>query len=158
MLILTYIKLLIFFIIFQTWKDIKSYILKKEAKRRNHMQGTGGGPNINISFTNFEEEVLEFLTPEAAGLEDIPEGGINLELNEKDQEVEEINVQTVEENIGIEMEINENAENQQTYLHTNIREQIENCGQRQKQKSSLCTSNIRKGKLLEKHRYLYVNT
>ncbi|KYQ47478.1 hypothetical protein ALC60_13499, partial [Trachymyrmex zeteki] len=62
------------------WKDIKSYILKKEAKRRTYMQGTGGGPSINISFTNFEEEVIEFLTPEAAGLEGIPKGGINLTL------------------------------------------------------------------------------
>ncbi|XP_025991739.1 uncharacterized protein LOC113004021 [Solenopsis invicta] len=94
----------------ETWKDIKSYILKKEAKRQNHMQGTGDGPSINISFTTFEEEVLEFLTPEAAGLKYIPEGGINLTLNEN-QEVKEINVQTIEEDIGVDMEINENAEN-----------------------------------------------
>ena len=65
------------------------------------MQGTGGGPSINISFTNFEEEVLEFLTPEAAGLEDIPEGGINLTSNVDNQEVEEINEQTVDEDIGV---------------------------------------------------------
>ncbi|XP_018392469.1 PREDICTED: uncharacterized protein LOC108771627 [Cyphomyrmex costatus] len=126
----------------KTWKDIKSYILKKEAKRRNYMQGTGGGPSINISFTNFEEEVIEFLTPEAAGLEGIPEGGINLTLNEKDQEVEEINVQTVEENTEIDMEINENAEN----ISTNISIPEQNmCEQRQKQNSFLKRFDARKG-------------
>lgn len=59
----------------------KSYVLKKKTKRRNYTQGTGGGPPIKISFSNFEEEVLNFLTPEAARLEGIPEGGINIEEN-----------------------------------------------------------------------------
>jgi len=45
------------------------------------MQGTGGGPPPKIAFSTFEEEVLKLLTPEAAGLENIPEGGINVEEN-----------------------------------------------------------------------------
>jgi hypothetical protein len=45
------------------------------------MHGTGGGPPPKIAFSAFEEKVLEFLTPEAAGLENIPEGGINMEEN-----------------------------------------------------------------------------
>ncbi|CAL1683866.1 unnamed protein product [Lasius platythorax] len=60
----------------KTWKDIKSYILKKEAKRRNSIQGTGGGLPPKVNFSTFEEDVLEFLTPEAAGMDNIPEGGI----------------------------------------------------------------------------------
>ncbi|XP_018364609.1 PREDICTED: uncharacterized protein LOC108762202 [Trachymyrmex cornetzi] len=63
----------------KTWKDIKAYILKKESKRRSHIEGTGGGPPSKIIFSNFEEEVLELLTPESAGLLNIPEGGINIE-------------------------------------------------------------------------------
>lgn len=45
------------------------------------MQGTGGGPSPKIAFSTFEEEVLELLTPEAAGLGNIPEDGINMEEN-----------------------------------------------------------------------------
>lgn len=87
--------------ILQTWKDIKGYILKKESKRRTHTQGTGGGPPCKISFSNFEEEVLQILTPEAAGLINIPEGGINIEppcfqnnlenISENDMNIEESN-------------------------------------------------------------------
>ena len=43
------------------------------------MEGTGGGPPSKIVFSNFEEEVLELLTPEAADLLNIPEGGVNIE-------------------------------------------------------------------------------
>lgn len=55
--------------------------LKKETKRRNHCLGTGGGSPINISFSPLEEELLEFITPEAAGFEDIPQGGIYIKKN-----------------------------------------------------------------------------
>jgi len=51
------------------------------------VQGTGGGPPPKIPFSMFEEEVLKLLTPEAAGLENIPEDGINVE--------EKILVQTI---------------------------------------------------------------
>lgn len=50
--------------------------MKKENKRRNCIQGTGGGPPPKVNFSTFEEDVLEFLTPEAAGMDNIPEGGI----------------------------------------------------------------------------------
>ncbi|XP_025997569.2 uncharacterized protein LOC113005876 [Solenopsis invicta] len=107
------------------------------------MQRTGGGPSINISFTTFEEEVLEFLTPEAAGLEDIPEGDINLTLNEN-QEAEKINVQTIEEDIGVDMEINENAEN--ILPNISIPEPEPEQNYRQIQRTSvLNTRNIRTG-------------
>lgn len=42
------------------------------------MEGTEGGPPSKIIFSNFEE-VLELLTPEAAGLLNIPEAGVNIE-------------------------------------------------------------------------------
>lgn len=60
----------------QTWKDWKTYVLKKETKRRNHSLTTGGGSPINIYFSPLEEELLNFITPEAAGLDNIPQGGI----------------------------------------------------------------------------------
>lgn len=70
---------------------MKTYILKKESKRRTHTQGTGGDPPSNIVFFNFEE-VLQLLTPEA-GLLNIPEGGINetpcLLNNQDDINIEE---------------------------------------------------------------------
>lgn len=55
---------------------MKTYILKKEAKRRSYIQGTGGGPSPKVSFSDFEEEVIQLLIPEAAGVENIPEGGL----------------------------------------------------------------------------------
>lgn len=51
--------------------------MKKEGKRRNCIQGTGGGPPPKINFSTFEEDVLEFLTPEAAGMDNISEGIID---------------------------------------------------------------------------------
>ncbi|CAL1672852.1 unnamed protein product [Lasius platythorax] len=65
----------------KTWKDWKIYVLKKETKRRNHGLGTGGGSPIKIPFSSLEEELLYFITPEAAGLENIPQGGIDLYEN-----------------------------------------------------------------------------
>ncbi|XP_029171738.1 uncharacterized protein LOC114941061 [Nylanderia fulva] len=61
----------------KTWKDWKMNVLKKESKRRNYCQGTGGGSPVKINFSPLEEELLDFLTPEAAGLENIPQGGVS---------------------------------------------------------------------------------
>lgn len=75
------------------------YVLKKETKRRNYFQGTGGGSPIKICFLFLEEELLDFLTPEAAGLENIPhtQGGINLQDNSNNtQEIYFDNSQSVE--------------------------------------------------------------
>ncbi|EZA61665.1 hypothetical protein X777_11049 [Ooceraea biroi] len=52
------------------------YVLKKETKRRSHCLGTGGGSPINVPFCPLEEELLDFITPEEAGMENIPQGGI----------------------------------------------------------------------------------
>lgn len=49
--------------------------MKKEAKRRNGIQGTGGGSPPKVVFSSFED-VLQFLTSEAAGMKNIPDGGI----------------------------------------------------------------------------------
>ncbi|XP_071652752.1 uncharacterized protein [Temnothorax longispinosus] len=107
-----------------TWKDIKSYILKKEAKRRSHVQGTGGGPPLKIAFSNFEEEVLELLTPEAAGMENIPEGGINMEENPiLEQTIQDAeNTETIEQDVHmITEEDNGNIENAENIPpHNNI--------------------------------------
>lgn len=55
------------------------YVLKKETKRRSYSLGTGGGSPIKIFFSPpLEEELLNFITPEAAGMENIPQGGIYL--------------------------------------------------------------------------------
>jgi len=70
--------------------------LKKETKRRSYVQGTGGGPPPKIPFSMFEEEVLKLLTPEAAGLENIPEGGINIEKNLTNNSILEPGLQIVE--------------------------------------------------------------
>lgn len=95
---------------------MKSYILKKEAKRRSYMQGTGGGPPTKVSFSTFEEEVLELLTPEAAGLENIPEGGINREENSILEETAQVMENTemeenMEENMHMMTEEDNNTEN-----------------------------------------------
>ncbi|XP_018359009.1 PREDICTED: uncharacterized protein LOC108758510 [Trachymyrmex cornetzi] len=71
---------------FKTWKDWKMYVLKKETKRRNYVSGTGGGSPIKIDLSLLEEELLDFVTPEAAGLENIPQGGLNLYQNASSEE------------------------------------------------------------------------
>lgn len=58
------------------------YVLKKETKRRNSSLRTGGGSPKQINFSPLEENLLEFLTPEAAGLQDIPEGGLYVDKNQ----------------------------------------------------------------------------
>lgn len=76
---------------------IWSYIWKKEAKRRSYVQGTGGGPPPKIAFSIFEEEVLELLTPEAAGIENVPEGGIYIEENPIVEDIIQENTETMEQ-------------------------------------------------------------
>lgn len=51
-------------------------VLKKETERRNYSRGTGGGSPMKVNFTDIEEKLLELLIPEAAGIENIPQGGI----------------------------------------------------------------------------------
>jgi len=51
------------------------YVLKKETTRRRNVQGTGGGPPKITNFTDLEEQLLEILTPEAAGMTNIPQAG-----------------------------------------------------------------------------------
>lgn len=48
-----------------------------------------------MHFSQIEEEVLEFLTPEAVSLENIPQGGIYVNISESDSS----NIQEVLENI-----------------------------------------------------------
>jgi len=50
--------------------------LKKKTKRRNHLRGTGGGSPLNINFSDIEEKLLQLLTPEAAGIVNVPQGGV----------------------------------------------------------------------------------
>lgn len=49
------------------------YVLKKETNRRRNAQSTGGGPPKIVNFTDLEEQLLEILTPEAAGMANIPQ-------------------------------------------------------------------------------------
>lgn len=59
----------------QTWRDWKSNVLKKCAQNKSYAGGTGGGPPKVFKLTELEENLLEIIGPEAAGLTDIPEGG-----------------------------------------------------------------------------------
>ncbi|KYN50396.1 hypothetical protein ALC57_00033, partial [Trachymyrmex cornetzi] len=83
------------------WKDWKMYVLKKETKRRNDALKTGGGSPIKISFSPLKEELLEFITPEAAGLHNIPQGGFDVcesivELDQDNICLQEIHVEEYE--------------------------------------------------------------
>lgn len=106
----------------QTWKDVKGYILKKEAERRNYIQGTGGGPPPKIAFSNFEENVLQLLTLEAAGLENIPEGGITNKIPNINYDIEQINNTEINQNITEteNMEIGHVSGNEQNLEMTNL--------------------------------------
>ncbi|KMQ81958.1 hypothetical protein RF55_24668, partial [Lasius niger] len=59
----------------KSWSDWKMYVLKKETNRRRNVQSTGGGPPKLVNFTDLEEQLLEILTPEAAGMANIPQAG-----------------------------------------------------------------------------------
>lgn len=51
-------------------------VLKKETKRRNYSRGTGNGSPIKVNFTDIEEKLLKLLTPEAAEIASVPQGGV----------------------------------------------------------------------------------
>lgn len=61
----------------QTWRDWKSNVLKTQAEHKRYAGGTGGGPPKKIIFTEIEEDLLDFLTPDASGLSHIPEAGFS---------------------------------------------------------------------------------
>ncbi|XP_018394990.1 PREDICTED: uncharacterized protein LOC108773624 [Cyphomyrmex costatus] len=69
----------------KSWNDWRMNVLKKETKRRNHSRGTGGGSPMKVNFTDIEEKLLELLTPEAAGIENVPQGGIPLKKPRNEQ-------------------------------------------------------------------------
>lgn len=45
------------------------------ATYKSYTGGTGGGPPKTLNTTPAEDDLLEFLTPEATGMPNIPEGG-----------------------------------------------------------------------------------
>ena len=90
---------------------MKSYVLKKEAKRRSYVQGTGGPPP-KITFSPFEEEMLQLLTPEAAGLENIPEGGIYTEENPISEDIIQVENIEAEQDMQNNMIVEENNTNE----------------------------------------------
>ncbi|XP_071581866.1 uncharacterized protein [Temnothorax nylanderi] len=59
----------------KTWRDWKSNLLKRVATYKSYAGGTGGGPPKTLDTSPSEDNLLEFLTPEASGMSDIPEGG-----------------------------------------------------------------------------------
>lgn len=59
----------------KTWRDWKGNTLKKAADNKAYAAGTGGGPPKVKMLTILEKELLDFLTPEASGLDDIAQGG-----------------------------------------------------------------------------------
>lgn len=46
------------------------------ATYKSYSAGTGGGPPKALDTSPSEDDLLEFLTPEASGMSDIPEGGV----------------------------------------------------------------------------------
>lgn len=54
--------------------------MKKVAIYKNYTTGTGGGPAKILDTSPSEDTLLEFLTPEASGMPDIPEAGAIDEL------------------------------------------------------------------------------
>ncbi|KYN50333.1 hypothetical protein ALC62_12791, partial [Cyphomyrmex costatus] len=105
----------------KTWKDIKTYILKKEAKRRSYVQGTSGGPPSKVPFSSFEEDVLQLLTLEAAGLENIPEGGL-INIVEEVQPLQECNYQNTMQEQNIQCSEIEIDETENVSTNVNIRQ------------------------------------
>jgi len=45
------------------------------AAHESYAGGTGRGPPKTLNTTPAEDDLLEFLTPEASGIPNIPEGG-----------------------------------------------------------------------------------
>ncbi|XP_011140149.1 uncharacterized protein LOC105183595 [Harpegnathos saltator] len=102
----------------KTWKDIKGYILKKKTKRWSYMQQKGGGCPLKIVFSDFEEDfeetVLQLLTSEAAGLENIPEEGFMSAINNINCDIgrrSDIATENLEVNYGEEIDEEQNIEN-----------------------------------------------
>lgn len=57
------------------WHDWKSNLLKKVATYKSYAGSTGGGPPKILDVSPSEEDLLEFLTPDANEMFGIPEGG-----------------------------------------------------------------------------------
>ncbi|XP_029159549.1 uncharacterized protein LOC114931592 [Nylanderia fulva] len=57
------------------WRDWKSNVLKKVAKHKTYMMGTGGGSPKELQLSGTENALFNFLTSDASGLKEIPEGG-----------------------------------------------------------------------------------
>lgn len=64
-----------FFYNIQTWRDWKANVLKKCAQNKSYASGTSGGPPKTIVLTQLEEQLIEIVSPEATGLDNIPQGG-----------------------------------------------------------------------------------
>lgn len=62
-------------IIIQTWRDWKANVLKKCIQNKSYAAGIGGGPPKIIPLTQIEKELLEILSLEVIGLDNIPQKG-----------------------------------------------------------------------------------
>ncbi|KYN09166.1 hypothetical protein ALC57_18721 [Trachymyrmex cornetzi] len=130
----------------KTWEDIKAYIFKKEAKRRSYAQGTGGGPPSKVSFSSFDEDVLQLLTPEAAGLENIPEGGL-INIVEEVQPLQECDYQNTMQEQDIQCSVIETDEIENVSTNVNIRQHS------RKNETVTQEKNTRKGKSVHQLSY-----
>ncbi|XP_067208365.1 uncharacterized protein [Linepithema humile] len=59
----------------KTWRDWKSNVLKKVATYKSYATCTGGGPPKKLQTSRLEDDLLEFMSPDASRLSGIPEGG-----------------------------------------------------------------------------------
>ncbi|KYQ47754.1 hypothetical protein ALC60_13213, partial [Trachymyrmex zeteki] len=57
------------------WRDWKANTLKKVAKHKIYIMGTGGGSPKDLQLSGTENTLFNFLTPDASGLRDISESG-----------------------------------------------------------------------------------
>lgn len=85
---------------------------KKETKRRTHAFRTGGGFPLKVYFSTLEEDLLEFFTPEAVSLGNIPQEKFDAYENITEPNVDNENI--TEPNLDNENIIEPDLDNENT--------------------------------------------
>ncbi|XP_018367749.1 PREDICTED: myb/SANT-like DNA-binding domain-containing protein 4 [Trachymyrmex cornetzi] len=74
----------------KTWRDWKSNLLRRVATYKSYAARTGGGQPIILNTSPAEDDLLEFLTSEASGMSNIPEGGAISDVSITDLTIERV--------------------------------------------------------------------
>ncbi|KYN16487.1 hypothetical protein ALC57_11255, partial [Trachymyrmex cornetzi] len=72
------------------WRDWKSNLLRRVATYKSYAARTGGGQPIILNTSPAEDDLLEFLTSEASGMSNIPEGGAISDVSITDLTIERV--------------------------------------------------------------------